>query len=61
MADKLTLEDGMRLMQAAMESAADEAMVLFGERPTVVRDGNRLYMKWADGSITNEVEAEYVQ
>ena len=61
MREKLTLEDAMRLMHSAMESAADEAMAAFGERPTVVRDGNRLYMQWADGSITNDVEAEYVQ
>ena len=58
---KLTLEDGMRLMQQAMESAADEAKAVFVERPTVVRDGNRLYMLWADGEITNEVEAELLQ
>lgn len=61
MSGKLTLNDAMNVMMKAMKSAADEALIAFGERQAVLRDGNRIYMRWADGSITNEVEAEYVQ
>lgn len=44
-----------------MESAADKAESVFGDRPQVMQDGGKFWLLWADGEITNEYEVERIQ
>ena len=56
-----TFEDLSTFWRGIMESAADEAESVFGERPIVMQDGGKFWLLWSDGEITNECQLERMQ